>query len=88
LKIELSSLIFKVAKMIVKQFQGLWFLYDSKEQKVYAYEKEAQNPLWLGTVDPATEQVTFRPDWKAAYEAKLQEYRSTEKPKSRIPATV
>lgn len=74
--------------MIAKQFQGMWFLYDSKDNKVYAYEKQTQEALWLGTVDPATEKVTFRPDWKAAYEAKLQEYRSTEKPKSRVPTTV
>ncbi len=71
--------------MIVKQFQGLWFLYDSKEQKVYSYEKDPQQTIWLGTVDPTTEKVTFRPDWKQAYQAKLQEYRATEKPKSRIP---
>jgi hypothetical protein len=73
--------------MLVKQFQGLWFLYDSKEHKVYAYEKNAIDPLWLGTVDPTTEVVTFRPDWKQAYEGKLNEYRTTEKPKSRIPTT-
>lgn len=74
--------------MIAKQFQGLWFLYDSKEQKVYAYEKETHQPLWLGTVDPATEKVTFRPDWREAYQANLVEYRRNEKPKSRIPSTV
>ncbi len=72
-------------KMQVKQFQGLWFLYDPKEHKVYAYEKDPQQPLWLGTVDPATEAVTFRPDWQQAYQEKLTTYRATEKPKSRVP---
>jgi hypothetical protein len=71
--------------MLVKQFQGLWFLYDSKEHKVYAYEKDPQQLLCLGTVDPTTEKVTFRPDWKEAYETKLKDYRSSEKPKSRVP---
>lgn len=77
-------------KMQVKQFQGLWFLYDSKDNKVYAYEKEKESKelLWLGSVDPQTEVVTFRPDWQQAYQAKLVEYRANEKPKSRVPGAV
>lgn len=74
--------------MLVKQFQGLWFLYDAKEQKVYAYEKEPQQPLlWLGTVDPSTEAISFRPDWQQAYQERLTKYRETEKPKNRVPAS-
>ena len=74
--------------MLVKQFQGLWFLYDAKEQKVYAYEKEPQQPLlWLGTVDPATESLSLRPDWQEAYSERLTKYREQEKPKNRVPAS-
>jgi len=74
--------------MLVKQFQGLWFLYDAKEQKVYAYEKEPQQPLlWLGTVDPATESLSLRPDWQQAYSERLTKYREQEKPKNRVPAS-
>ncbi len=74
-------------KLAVKQFQGLWFLYDSKESKLYAYEKDPQQPLFLGTVNPETEQITLRPDWKQAYQGKLEEYRQNEKPKNRVPST-
>ena len=72
--------------MQVKQFQGLWYFFDAKDNKVYAYEKEPTQPyLWLGTVDPKTEVVTLRSDWKEAYAPKLVAYRQTEKPKSRVP---
>lgn len=74
-------------KMLVKQFQGLWFLYDAKEHKVYAYEKDSQQPLlWLGTVDPTTESLSLRPDWRQAYQERLTKYREQEKPKNRVPA--
>lgn len=74
--------------MLVKQFQGLWFLYEAKEQKVYAYEKDPQQPLlWLGTVDPATEIVSLRSDWQQAYAERLTKYREQEKPKNRVPAS-
>lgn len=74
--------------MLVKQFQGLWFLYDAKELKIYAYEKDPQPPLlWLGTVDPATEIITLRTDWQQAYTERLTKYREQEKPKNRVPAS-
>lgn len=74
--------------MLVKQFQGLWFLYDAKELKIYAYEKDPQPPLlWLGTVDPATEIITLRTDWQQAYAERLTKYREQEKPKNRVPAS-
>lgn len=76
----------QVEKMQVKQFQGLWYFYDAKDNKVYAYEKEPTSaPLWLGAVNPQTGSVTLRADWKDAYAVKLTMYRQTEKPKSRVP---
>jgi hypothetical protein len=72
--------------MQIKQFQGLWFLFDSKDNKIYAYEKDPKQPLWLGSV--TTEGVVqLRSDWKTVYAPKLEEYRTTEKPKSRVPTT-
>jgi hypothetical protein len=72
--------------MLTKQFNGLWFLFDAKDQKIYAYEKDPQQPLlWLGTVDSITEQITLRPDWHQAYQERLVKYREQEKPKSRVP---
>lgn len=72
--------------MQVKQFQGIWYLYDAKDNKVYAYEKEpTTQPLWLGTVNTQTGLVSLRSDWKDAYAAKLVQYRQMEKPKSRVP---
>jgi hypothetical protein len=73
--------------MQVKQFQGLWFLFDAKEQKIYAYEKDPQPPLlWLGTVNAATEEISLRADWQQAYQERLTKYREQEKPKNRVPA--
>ena len=73
--------------MQVKQFQGMWYYLDAKDNKLYAYEKETpSSPLWLGAVNPQTGSVTLRPDWKDAYASKLTLYRQTEKPKSRVPA--
>lgn len=74
--------------MLTKQFNGLWFLFDAKEHKIYAYEKDPQQPLlWLGTVDSTTEQITLRPDWQVAYQERLRSYREHEKPKHRVPGT-
>lgn len=74
--------------MQVKQFQGMWYYLDAKENKLYAYEKEASAvSLWLGAVNPQTGAVTLREDWKDAYASKLTLYRQTEKPKSRVPVT-
>ena len=72
--------------MQAKQYQGLWYLLDSRDNKLYAYEKTPpQQPLWLGTLNSQTNLPELRPDWKQAYEAKLQEYRQSEKPRSRVP---
>lgn len=71
-----------------KQIQGLWYLLDSRDNKVYAYEKEPTLPyLYLGTYSSETGKVTLREDWKVAYQGKLEEYRRTEKPRSRVPST-
>ncbi len=75
-------------KMQVKQFQGLWFLYDNKDHKIYAYEKDPQEPLWMGSVNTETGQITLRPDWQQAYQEKLSNYRATEKPKNRVPTAL
>lgn len=72
--------------MLTKQFNGLWFLFDAKEQKIYAYEKDNQQTLlWLGTVDPTTEKITLRLDWQEAYQERFLQFRQNEKPKSRVP---
>lgn len=72
--------------MQAKQYQGLWYLLDSRDNKLYAFEKiPSQQPLWLGHLNPQTNTPVLRADWKEAYEAKLQEYRQTEKPRSRVP---
>lgn len=69
-----------------KQIQGLWYLLDSRDNKVYAYEKEPTLPyLYLGTYSAETGKVTLREDWKEAYQGKLEQYRQNEKPRSRIP---
>lgn len=74
--------------MQAKQIQGLWYLLDSRDNKVYAYEKEPTLPyLYLGEYSSETGKVTLRDDWKEAYEGKLHLYRQTEKPRSRVPTT-
>ena len=73
--------------MQAKQYQGLWYLLDSRDNKLYAFEKNPsqQQLLWLGHLNPQTNLPELRSDWKEAYAAKLAEYRQTEKPRSRIP---
>jgi len=74
--------------MQAKQYQGLWYLLDSRDNKLYAFEKnpsQQQQLLWLGHLNPQRNLPELRADWKEAYASKLAEYRQTEKPRSRIP---
>jgi hypothetical protein len=72
--------------MIVKVLQGVPFLVDSSTKQIYAYEKPIpQTPLHLGSYDPATETFQLLPNWKELYQAKVDAYKQTEKPRSRLP---
>jgi len=72
--------------MIVKTLQGIPFLCDTATKTIYAYEKIPTQPLIpLGTYTPETETFTLIENWKDLYEAKLQAYRTSEKPRSRLP---
>lgn len=73
--------------MIVKTLQGIPFLCDPALKTIYAYEKVPSQPLvQLGTYDPEKETFTLSEDWKQLFEAKLQAYRASEKPRSRAPS--
>jgi len=67
-----------------KQIQGLYFLVD-KEKNVFSYEKDGKEPILLGTYDAEKDRVVFKPDWRSLYQARLESYRATEKPRSRVP---
>ena len=72
--------------MIVKTLQGIPFLCDPATKTIYAYEKVPTQPLIpLGSYNPETETFTLVENWKALYEPKLQAYRASEKPRSRLP---
>lgn len=78
--------------MQVKTLQGIPFLVDPATKNIYAYEKNpspaaASTPLHLGTYDPTTETYTLRPDWENAYKERVDAYRASEKPRSRIIQT-
>ena len=74
--------------MLVKVLQGVPFLVDPATQSIYAYEKPVQGtPLCLGTYDPVKETFTLVEGWKELYQAKLEAYRKSEKPRSRLPTT-
>ncbi len=73
--------------MIVKTLQGIPFLCDPVTKTIYAYEKAPTQPLLaLGTYNPESETFTLVDNWKELYEPKLQAYRASEKPRSRLPA--
>jgi hypothetical protein len=56
------------------------------QRLIDAYEKIPTQPLIpLGTYTPETETFTLVENWKDLYEAKLQAYRTSEKPRSRLP---
>ena len=72
--------------MIVKVLQGIPFLVDSSSKQIYAYEKPTpQTPLHLGSYDPVKETFQLLPNWKELYQAKVDAYKQTEKPRSRLP---
>lgn len=74
--------------MLVKVFQGIPFLVEPATKKIYAYEKPLISPpLCLGTYDPETETFTLIEGWKELYQPKVDAYRQTEKPRSRLPQT-
>ena len=66
-----------------KQIQGLYFLVD-KEKNAFSYEKDGKEPILLGTYDAEKDKVILRTDWVSAYKSKLESYRATEKPRSRV----
>ena len=67
-----------------KQIQGLHFLVD-KEKNVFSYEKDGKEPILLGKYDTEKEKVVLRADWREVYQLRLELYRATEKPRSRVP---
>ena len=70
-----------------KVLQGIPFWLDG-QNRIYAYDPQDQtNPLWLGVYDPQTEKVTLREDWRQAYQAKIEAYRTSAQSRSRIPQT-
>ncbi len=77
----------KRTAMIVKTLQGIPFLCDPATKTIYAYEKVPTQPLVaLGTYDPEKETFTLLENWKQLYEPKLQAYRASVGPRSRLPA--
>jgi len=82
-KIELPT--YSVScRMQSKQIQGLHFLVD-KEKNVFSYEKDGKEPILLGKYDAEKEKVALRADWREVYQPRLELYRTTEKPRSRVP---
>lgn len=71
--------------MQVKTLQGIPFLVEPTTKKIYAYEKQPTEPLWLGTFDAEAQTYQLRPDWQQAYQPVLEAYRSSIKPHSRLP---
>ena len=72
--------------MIVKTLQGIPFHCDQQTKTIYAYEKHPTQPLLaLGTYDPTTETFTLVDNWKELYKPKLDSFRASEKPRSRLP---
>ena len=67
-----------------KQIQGLYFLID-KEKNAFSYEKDGKEPILLGTYYAEKDKVILRTDWVNAYKSRLESYRATEKPRSRVP---
>lgn len=83
----------KYSSMSVKAFStevlnGIPFLVDPNTKSVFAFEKPVSvNPLRLGTYDPATKTFELLPNWKELYQARLEAYRDTERPRTRVNAT-
>ena len=73
--------------MIVKTLQGIPFLCDTATKTIYAYEKVPTQPLVaVGTYDPEKETFTLTDNWKELYQPKLEAYRASVGPRSRLPA--
>ncbi len=73
--------------MLVKVLQGIPFLVEPSTKSIFAYEKPVVGtPLRLGTYDPDAETFTLIDGWKDLYQSKLEAYRASEKPRSRIAA--
>ncbi len=73
--------------MLVKVLQGIPFLVDPATKTIYAYEKPVQGtPVCLGTYDAEKETFSLYDNWKSLYQPKLEAYRQTEKPRSRLPS--
>lgn len=70
--------------MQVKILKGMPFLVDAATKKIYAYEKNPINPLCIGTYSPDTESYTLVEGWKELYKERLESYRVSEKPRSRV----
>jgi hypothetical protein len=70
--------------MLVKILKGMPFLVDAATKKIYAYEKNPVNPLCIGTYSPDTESYTLIQGWKDLYQSRLETYRASEKPRSRM----
>ena len=72
--------------MIAKVIQGIPFLIDPSTKRAYAYEKPIQGtPLYLGIYDAERETVQLVENWRELFQAKLEEYRQIERPRSRLP---
>lgn len=72
--------------LVTKTLQGIPFLCDTATKTVYAYEKTPTQPLLaLGTYDPQSEMVTLVSNWKELYAPRVQAYRASEAPRSRLP---
>ena len=69
--------------MQVKIIKGMPFLVDAAK-KIYAYEKNPTSPLCIGTYNADTESYTLVENWKELYQSRLEAYRASEKPRSRI----
>jgi hypothetical protein len=73
--------------MLVKILQGIPFLVEPSTQSIFAYEKPlVGTPLRLGTYDMGQETFTLVDNWKELYQSKVDTYRASEKPRSRISA--
>ncbi len=77
-----------MVEMLVKVLQGIPFLVEPATKSIYAYEKPVQGtPLCLGTYDPVAETFSLFANWKELYQSKVDTYRASEKPRSRLPQT-
>jgi hypothetical protein len=75
-----------VEEMLTKVLQGIPFLVDPVSKRIFAFEKPlVGEALCLGTYDPVSETFQLVENWKELYQGKLENYRQTEKVRSRLP---